>query len=168
MANLNKVLLLGNLTRDPEVRYTPKGTAVGDLGIAVNRRVSDGNGNWSDEVTFVDVTVWGTNAENAQKYLTKGRGVFIEGRLQMDTWEDKQSGQKRSKLKVVAEVLQFLPDGKGGTSGGGGSGYQQRGSDGGGYQGGGGGPQRAASGPPQGGSPADSADYHDEDDDIPF
>lgn len=172
MANLNKVLLLGNLTRDPEVRYTPKGTAVGDLGIAVNRRVSDGNGNWSDEVTFVDVTVWGTNAENAQKYLTKGRGVFIEGRLQMDTWEDKQSGQKRSKLKVVAEVLQFLPDGKGGTpgsGGGGGGGYQQRGGEGGGYQGGGGGgPQRAASGPPQGGSPADSGDYHDEDDDIPF
>jgi single-strand DNA-binding protein len=171
MANLNKVLLLGNLTRDPEVRYTPKGTAVGDLGIAVNRRVSDGNGNWSDEVTFVDVTVWGTNAENAQKYLTKGRGVFIEGRLQMDTWEDKQSGQKRSKLKVVAEVLQFLPDGKGGTpgsGGGGGGNYQQRG-DGGGYQGGGGGgQQRAASGPPQGGSPADSGDYHDEDDDIPF
>lgn len=176
MANLNKVLLLGNLTRDPEVRYTPKGTAVGDLGIAVNRRVSDGNGNWSDEVTFVDVTVWGTNAENAQKFLTKGRGVFIEGRLQMDTWEDKQSGQKRSKLKVVAEVLQFLPDGKeraGGGGGGGGGGYQQRGGDGGGYQGGGGGggggyQQRAASGPPQGGSPADSGDYHDEDDDIPF
>lgn len=173
MANLNKVLLLGNLTRDPEVRYTPKGTAVGDLGIAVNRRVSDGNGNWSDEVTFVDVTVWGTNAENAQKYLTKGRGVFIEGRLQMDTWEDKQSGQKRSKLKVVAEVLQFLPDGKGGTPGGGGGGggnYQQRGGGDPGYQGGGGagggGYQR--SGPPQGGSPADTGDYRDEEDDIPF
>ncbi len=163
MANLNKVLLLGNLTRDPEVRYTPKGTAVGDLGLAVNRRVSDGNGNWSDEVTFVDVTVWGTNAENAQKYLTKGRGVFIEGRLQMDTWEDKQSGQKRSKLKVVAEVPQFLPDGKGGATpgsggGGGGGGYQQR-------EGGGGG-QR--SGPPQGGSPAEPGDYRDEEDDIPF
>ena len=170
MANLNKVLLLGNLTRDPEVRYTPKGTAVGDLGLAVNRRVSDGNGNWSDEVTFVDVTVWGTNAENAQKYLTKGRGVFIEGRLQMDTWEDKQSGQKRSKLKVVAEVLQFLPDGKGGTpGGGGGGGSQQRGGDP-GYQGGGGGGgggyQR--SGPPQGGSPAEGGDYRDEEDDIPF
>ena len=173
MANLNKVLLLGNLTRDPEVRYTPKGTAVGDLGLAVNRRVNDGNGNWSDEVTFVDVTVWGTNAENAQKYLTKGRGVFIEGRLQMDTWEDKQSGQKRSKLKVVAEVLQFLPDGKGGTPGGtpggGGGGSQQRGGDP-GYQGGGGGGgggyQR--SGPPQGGSPAEGGDYRDEEDDIPF
>ena len=167
MANLNKVMLLGNLTRDPEVRYTPKGTAVGDLGLAVNRRVSDGNGNWSDEVTFVDVTVWGTNAENAQKYLHKGRGVFIEGRLQLDTWDDKQSGQKRSKLKVVAEVLQFLPDGKGGQGGGGGGGsYQQR-SSGGSGDGGDSGPQRP-SGPPQGGSPADSGDFHDEDDDIPF
>lgn len=171
MANLNKVLLLGNLTRDPEIRTTPKGTAVGDLGLAINRRVSDGNGNWSDEVTFVDVTVWGTNAENAEKYLSKGRGVFIEGRLQMDTWEDKQSGQKRSKLKVVAEVLQFLPDGKGGErqgdgpprGGGGGrqgggqrqgSGYQQRG----GAQGGGG----------YSGDQGGFGDYRDEEDDIPF
>lgn len=175
MANLNKVMLLGNLTRDPEVRYTPKGTAVGDLGLAVNRRVSDGNGNWSDEVTFVDVTVWGTNAENAQKYLIKGRGVFIEGRLQMDTWEDKASGQKRSKLKVVAEVLQFLPDGKGGAQGGGGGGgnYQQRssgegeahrpsGGDGAGYS------QQRPSGPPQGGSAADADDFREEEDDIPF
>jgi single-strand DNA-binding protein len=174
MANLNKVMLLGNLTRDPEVRYTPKGTAVGDLGLAVNRRVSDGNGNWSDEVTFVDVTVWGTNAENAQKYLVKGRGVFIEGRLQMDTWEDKASGQKRSKLKVVAEVLQFLPDGKGGAQGGGGGGgnYQQRsssegeahrpsGGDGAGYS-------QRPSGPPQGGSAADAGDFREEEDDIPF
>ncbi|WP_367871105.1 single-stranded DNA-binding protein [Luteolibacter sp. Populi] len=173
MANLNKVMLLGNLTRDPEVRYTPKGTAVGDLGLAVNRRVSDGNGNWSDEVTFVDVTVWGTNAENAQKYLTKGRGVFIEGRLQMDTWEDKQSGQKRSKLKVVAEVLQFLPDGKGGATppqgGGGGGGSTQRGSSAEpGYQGGGGNGGGQRSGPPQGGSAAEPGDYRDEEDDIPF
>lgn len=186
MANLNKVLLLGNLTRDPEVRYTPKGTAVGDLGLAVNRRVADGNGNWTDEVTFVDVTVWGSNAENAQKFLTKGRGVFIEGRLQMDTWEDKQSGQKRSKLKVVAETLQFLPDGKPGAGGGGGGSYGGGASQGGGYGGGGssaprssggggngyqqggGYQQRGPSGPPQGGSPAEHGDYHDEDDDIPF
>ncbi|MDB6076587.1 MAG: single-strand binding protein [Akkermansiaceae bacterium] len=174
MANLNKVMLLGNLTRDPEVRYTPKGTAVGDLGLAVNRRVADGNGNWTDEVTFVDVTVWGSNAENAQKFLTKGRGVFIEGRLQMDTWEDKQSGQKRSKLKVVAETLQFLPDGKPGPGGsgggfsGGGSGNSGSGSaprSGGYQQRGGNGPQE---GPPQGGSPAEHGDYHDEEDDIPF
>ncbi|MCU0796731.1 MAG: single-stranded DNA-binding protein [Akkermansiaceae bacterium] len=154
MANLNKVLLIGNLTRDPELRYTPKGTAVADLGLAVNRRVSDGAGNWSDETTFVDVTVWGTTAENAQKFLTKGRGVFIEGRLQLDTWEDKQSGQKRSKLKVVGETLQFLPEGKGGSGGGGGGGAPRQSS--------------APSGPPQGGSPAPMEDYQDEGDDIPF
>jgi single-strand DNA-binding protein len=115
MANLNKVMIMGNLTRDPDIRHTPKGSAVADLGIAVNRRTSDGNGNWRDETTFVDVTVWGTSAENAHKYLTKGRGVFIEGRLQMDTWDDKATGQKRSKLKVVADNVQFLPDGKGGS-----------------------------------------------------
>ena len=112
MSNLNKVLLMGNLTRDPEVRFTPKGTAVGDLSIAVNRKVKDGD-NWKDETTFVDITAWGSTAENAQKYLTKGRGIFVEGRLQIDTWEDKRSGQKRSKLKVVAESIQFLPSGKG-------------------------------------------------------
>lgn len=109
MSSVNKVIIMGNLTRDPETRFTPKGTAVGEIGVALNRRVSDGNGNWNDETTFVDVTLWGATAENAQKYLTKGRGVFIEGRLQLDTWEDKDNGQKRSKLKVVAENLQFLP-----------------------------------------------------------
>jgi single-strand DNA-binding protein len=119
MANLNKVMLLGNLTRDPELRHTPKGSAVADLGVAVNRRVQDGNGGWKDETTFVDVTVWGASAENAQKYLSKGRGVFIEGRLQMDVWDDKATGQKRSKLKVVADNLQFLPDGRSGSGGGG-------------------------------------------------
>jgi single-strand DNA-binding protein len=163
MANLNKVMLIGNLTRDPEVRYTPKGTAVGDLGLAVNRRVSDGNGNWSDETTFVDITVWGTNAENAQKYLTKGRGVFVEGRLQMDTWEDKASGQKRSKLKVVAEVLQFLPDGKQGAGGSGPRPGNGESGNGGGYS-----QPRQSSGPPQGASPASSGDFHEEEDDIPF
>lgn len=157
MANLNKVLLLGNLTRDPELRYTPKGTAVADLGLAVNRRVPDGSGNWTDETTFVDVTVWGTTAENAQKFLTKGRGVFIEGRLQMDTWEDKQTGQKRSKLKVVAEGLQFLPDGKGGGG--------PRSS----FEGGGGSAPSRPQSAPQGGSAASSEDYDDGDgDEIPF
>lgn len=115
MANLNKVMLLGNLTRDPDLRHTPKGTAVAELGIAVNRRTSDGNGGWKDETTFVDITAWGSSAENAAKYLTKGRAVFIEGRLHLDNWDDKETGQKRSKLKVVAENIQFLPDGKGGN-----------------------------------------------------
>lgn len=145
MANLNKVMLIGNLTRDPELRHTPKGSAVTDLGIAVNRKIQDGNGGWKDETTFVDVTVWGTSAENAHKYLSKGRGVFIEGRLQMDMWDDKTTGQKRTKLKVVADNLQFLPDGKGG--------FRQQNDDGGGDR--------------QGGSAAPAGDYEEEDD-IPF
>jgi single-strand DNA-binding protein len=118
MANLNKVLLMGNLTRDPEVRYTPKGTAVAELGIAVNRIYSGENGEKREEVTFVDVTVWGRTAENVGEYLKKGRPVFIEGRLQLDSWEDKQSGQKRNKLKVVADNVQFLGSPRGAGSGG--------------------------------------------------
>jgi single-strand DNA-binding protein len=110
--NLNKVLLLGNLTRDPELRYTPKGTAVGDISLAVNRVWNNEQGQRQEEVTFVEVTLWGRQAEIAQQFLAKGRGVFIEGRLHMDSWEDKESGQKRTKLKVVAEALQFIPDGK--------------------------------------------------------
>lgn len=113
MANLNKVLLIGNLTRDPELRTTPKGKSVADIGLAVNRRVSDGGGGWKDETTFVDVTLWGTTADNAAKYLAKGRPVFIEGRLDLQSWEDKETGQKRTKLKVVAESVQFLPSGAG-------------------------------------------------------
>src|SRR6476659_901845 len=118
MANLNKVLLMGNLTRDPEVRYTPKGTAVTELGIAVNRIYTGENGEKREEVTFVDVTVWGRTAENVGEYLKKGRPVFIEGRLQLDSWEDNQSGQKRNKLKVVADNVQFLGS-RGGSGGGG-------------------------------------------------
>ena len=103
MANFNKVMLMGNLTRDPEVRYTPKGTAVAEIGLAVNRIYSGENNEKREETTFVDVTLWGRTAEVAGEYLKKGRPVFIEGRLQLDLWEDKQSGQKRSKLRVVAE-----------------------------------------------------------------
>ena len=106
MASFNKVILLGNLTRDPEVRYTPKGTAVTELGMAVNRVYTAENGEKREETTFVDVTLWGRTAEIAGEYLKKGRPVFIEGRLQLDSWEDKQSGQKRSRLRVVAEGLQ--------------------------------------------------------------
>jgi single-strand DNA-binding protein len=108
MANLNKVLLLGNVTRDPEVRYTPKGSAVCDLGVAVNRAYTTDSGERREEVTFVDVTLWGRTAEVANEYLKKGRPVFIEGRLQMDTWDDKQTGQKRTRLRVVAENMQLL------------------------------------------------------------
>jgi single-strand DNA-binding protein len=108
MASFNKVILLGNLTRDPEVRYTPKGSAVADLGIAVNRQYTLENGEKREEVTFVDVTFWGRTAEVAGEYLKKGRPIFIEGRLQLDTWDDKQSGQKRSRLKVIGESMQML------------------------------------------------------------
>ena len=118
MASFNKVILLGNLTRDPEVRYTPKGTAVTELGMAVNRVYTAENGEKREETTFVDVTLWGRTAEIAGEYLKKGRPVFIEGRLQLDTWDDKQSGQKRSKLKVVGEGLQLI--GSRPTGGGGG------------------------------------------------
>ena len=116
MANFNKVMLMGNLTRDPEVRYTPKGTAVAEIGLAVNRIYSGENNEKREETTFVDVTLWGRTAEVAGEYLKKGRPVFIEGRLQLDSWEDKQSGQKRSKLRVVAEGMQLI-----GSRGGGGS-----------------------------------------------
>jgi single-strand DNA-binding protein len=116
MANFNKVMLMGNLTRDPEVRYTPKGTAVAEIGLAVNRIYSGENNEKREETTFVDVTLWGRTAEVAGEYLKKGRPVFIEGRLQLDLWEDKQSGQKRSKLRVVAEGMQLI-----GSRGGSGS-----------------------------------------------
>jgi single-strand DNA-binding protein len=108
MASFNKVILLGNLTRDPEVRYTPKGSAVCDLGIAVNRIYTTEGGERREEVTFVDVVLWARLAEIAGEYLKKGRPVFIEGRLQMDSWDDKQTGQKRTKLRVVGESMQLL------------------------------------------------------------
>src|SRR3954449_3273963 len=108
MASFNKVILLGNLTRDPEIRYTPKGSAVCDLGIAVNRQYTLENGERREEVTYVDVVLWARLAEIAAEYLKKGRPVFIEGRLQLDTWDDKQSGQKRSKLRVIGETMQLL------------------------------------------------------------
>lgn len=164
MANLNKVMLLGNLTRDPELRHTPKGTAVGELGIAMNRRIQDGAGGWKEEVTFVDVTIWGANAENAHKYLSKGRSVFIEGRLQLDSWDDKTSGQKRTKLKVVGEIVQFMPDARaggggrsGGQDGGGESSSRSQFSEG----------SMDDGGTRQGGSAAPADDYSEEDD-IPF
>jgi single-strand DNA-binding protein len=125
MASFNKVILLGNLTRDPEVRYTPKGTAVTELGMAVNRVYTAENGEKREETTFVDVTLWGRTAEIAGEYLKKGRPVFIEGRLQLDTWDDKTSGQKRSKLKVVGEGLQLIGSRPGGAGGGGGGGDEE-------------------------------------------
>src|ERR671929_1228697 len=119
MASFNKVILLGNLTRDPEVRYTPKGSAVADLGVAVNRQYTLESGEKREEVTFVDVTLWGRTAEIAGEYLKKGRPVMIEGRLQLDSWDDKQTGQKRSKLKVMGEMMQMLGPRPGGVAPGG-------------------------------------------------
>jgi single-strand DNA-binding protein len=108
MPNLNRVLLIGNLTRDPEVRYTPKGTAVAEVSLAINRFTQSDNGEKKEEVTFVDVTLWARLAEISGEYLKKGKPVFIEGRLQLDTWDDKQTGQKRSRLRVIAESMQLL------------------------------------------------------------
>ena len=156
MANLNKVMLIGNLTRDPELRYTPKGTAVADIALAINRVWNNEQNQRQEETTFVDITLWGRQAELAQQYLTKGRGAYIEGRLQMDTWDDKTTGQKRSKLKVVAESLQFLPDGKGGAGGQIPQGGAQSSR-----------PPQQQQNRPQGASAAPAEDNGDEDD-IPF
>ncbi len=118
-ASFNRVILVGNLTRDPEVRYTPGGTAVTEIGLAVNRYWFDkGSNERKEETTFIDVTLWGRQAEVAGEYLSKGRPVLIEGRLQTDSWDDKETGKRRTKLKVVGETLQLL----GGREGGGGRG----------------------------------------------
>jgi single-strand DNA-binding protein len=167
MASLNKVMLIGNLTRDPDVRYTPKGSAVADLGIAVNRTYMTESNERMQETTYIDVVVWSHLAELAGKYLHKGRAVFIEGRLQMDTWVDKATDQKRTKLRVVADNLQFLDSkregGQGGEEGGHSEGAPPRsygGSGGGGGGGGntGGGFQRSAR-PMGGGGGGSSGGY---------
>jgi single-strand DNA-binding protein len=178
MASYNKVMLMGNLTRDPEVRYTPKGSAVADLALAVNRTYTAESGERREEVTYVDIVLWSKLAELAGQYLKKGRAVFIEGRLQMDTWEDKQTGQKRSRIKVVGENMQFVDsrrDGGGEDDGGGGGG-------GGGYSrgprpsgSGGGGQQRAPQQSSRQQQPPANEEFNEgpitegmEDDDIPF
>jgi single-strand DNA-binding protein len=154
MASFNKVILLGNLTRDPEVRYTPKGSAVCDLGIAVNRVYTTDSGEKREEVTYVDVVLWTRLAEIAGEYLKKGRPVFIEGRLQMDTWDDKQSGQKRTKLRVVGESMQLLGARPGGAPAEGG--VQDRSASGGSSG-------NKVTPPPKGSAPAEP-----DDDEIPF
>jgi len=124
MPNLNKVMLMGNITRDPEVRYTPKGTAVTDISLAVNRSYTLDDGERREETTFVDVTYWGRQAEVIGEYMKKGRPIYVEGRLQLDQWEDKNTGQNRSRLKIVGDNFQFL-GGRDGNSGGG-EGQQQQ------------------------------------------
>lgn len=118
MASFNKVILVGNLTRDPELRYTPKGTAIAKIGLAVNRVWTNEAGEKKEEVTFVDVDIFGRTAENVGQYMRKGRPILIEGRLRLDQWDDKQTGQKKSKLGVVAETVQFLGSANGGEGGG--------------------------------------------------
>lgn len=177
MASFNRVILMGNLTRDPQVRYTPGQTAVTDLGLAINRTWFDKTTQQKrEEVTFVDVTLWGRQAEIAGEYLAKGRSVMIEGRLQLDQWDDKESGQKRSKLKVVCENMTMVGGRSDAGGGGGGGGYQQQPSSA---------PQQNApqqnapqrnapqqSAPPANASPAD--DFYNSppgnipDDDVPF
>ena len=155
MASVNKVILIGNCTRDPEVRYTPKGTAVADIGMAMNRYFSSDGGERREETTFVDVTLWGRQAEVAGEYLKKGRPVYIEGRLQMDSWDDKNTGQKRTKLKIVGEQMQLL----GSREGGGGSGPQKRSES----------PQsNQSSSESSGGNDGAQFETDAEDDDIPF
>jgi single-strand DNA-binding protein len=122
MANFNKVFLMGNLTRDPEMRVTPKGTAICQFGLAISRSWKDESGQTREETAFVDIEAWGKQGEIISKYCNKGRPLFVEGRLKFDQWEDKTSGQKRSKLKVVLENFQFIGGRGDGAPGGGGPG----------------------------------------------
>ena len=108
MASLNRTLLIGNLTRDPEIRYTARGTALSEISVAVNRIYRGEDGEKREEVAYIDVVLWAKLAEVAGQYLKKGRSVFVEGRLTLDTWTDKATGQKRSRLRVTAENLQML------------------------------------------------------------
>ncbi|NNE92271.1 MAG: single-stranded DNA-binding protein [Verrucomicrobiales bacterium] len=108
MSSLNKVMLIGNLTRDPELKKTQGGASLSEIGLAVNRTRKNDQGERINETTFIDITVWGKTAENVAKYLKKGRSVLIEGRLQLDSWQDQQTGQTRNKLRVIGENVQFL------------------------------------------------------------
>ena len=160
MPNLNKVMLMGNLTRDPELKYTPKGTAIASFGIAVNRNYSTEGGEKREEVTFIDLEAFGRTAEIIGEYFKKGRPIFIEGRLKLDTWDDKQSGQKRSKLRVIVDSFEFLGSregggGEGGESGGGGGGQSSR-------------PARPAGRPATPPRPPVDPDLDTPGDDIPF
>jgi single-strand DNA-binding protein len=141
MANLNKVMLIGNLTRDPELKYTPGNQAVCELGLAVNRKYRTKDNEEREEVTFIDCEAWGKQAEVIKQYMAKGRPIYIEGRLKLDTWEDKNGGGKRSKLYVVADTWEFVGGGR--EEGGAGGGYERggamRSSDAGGGEWGGGG-----------------------------
>ena len=121
MPSLNKVFLMGNLTRDPELRVTPKGTPICQFSLAINRKFKMESGESREEVIYVDIEAWGKQGETIAKYVTKGRPLFVEGRLRLDQWEDKNTKEKRSRMKVVLEQFEFLGDGRGGGGGGGGA-----------------------------------------------
>ena len=123
--NLNKVMLAGNLTRDVELRHTAGNQAVATIGLAVNRRWKSPEGEQREETTFVDCEAWGKQAEFISQYFSKGKAIFFEGRLKLDSWEDKETKAKRTKLKVVIEDVKFV-EGKGGGEGGGGGGAPAR------------------------------------------
>lgn len=127
MANVNKVILIGNLTRDPQLKYTPSQMAIGEFGLAVNRKYKSADGQMKEDVCFVNCVAWGRQAETIQKYVTKGQQIYIEGRLHFQSW-DGPDGKKRSKLEVTVEQFQFLGGGKGagGAPGGGGGGAGAR------------------------------------------
>jgi single-strand DNA-binding protein len=141
--SFNKVILLGNLTRDVEIRAMPSGLSVGSFSVAVNERYKDREGNWQERATFIDCEIFGARAEAMAKYLSKGSPVFLEGRLRLDQWEDKNGGGKRSKLKVVCENFEFVGGGQGGEGrgqgSGGGGGYARSNAGGAGGAAGGGG-----------------------------
>jgi single-strand DNA-binding protein len=164
----NKVMLMGNLTRDVELKYTQSNQAVATVGLAVNRRYKTAAGELKEEVLFVDCDAWGKTAENISKFFSKGRPIFIEGHLRLDTWQDKNDGSNRSKIKVVVENFHFVDsrptDGSGGGNGGGGGGggYASRPA-----------PQARPAGAgaaaPAAGAPAGAPDYQPiEEQDIPF
>lgn len=117
MANFNKVILAGNMTRDPELRYTPNGKAIAKFGLAINRNWTTETGEKKEEVTFVDIDSFGRQAEVISQYMKKGRPILVEGRLKLDQWDDKQTGQKRSRLGVVLESFSFLDSGNRGEGG---------------------------------------------------
>lgn len=155
MANFNKVILAGNMTRDPELRYTPKGTAIAKFGLAINRNWTGEDGQKREEVTFVDVDAFGKQAEVIGQYLRKGRPVLVEGRLKLDQWDDKQTGQKRSRLGVVLEAFSFLDSGNRDAAGAGGAGPS--------------GPAPARPARPAATPPSEpSADEPPQGDDVPF
>ena len=158
MPALNKVLLMGNLTRDPELRMTPKGTAICTFSLAINRQYKTESGETKEEVTYVDIEAWGKQGEIISKYVTKGRPLYVEGRLRLDQWEDKNTKEKRSRMKIVLEAFQFLGDSRGGQAGGGGAGGEEGGSS----------PSFERSSPPPRSAPKAPPASESLDEDVPF